>query len=71
MSSKTSKSFSAVVLIVTIALLALDVAIPDFSITETHITFIGMLLGTFGLGGIYVKAIKEGFGRYKDFKNKG
>lgn len=67
---KQRKVFPAITFLVVIALLAIDVYFPDFEITETHIHYVGLLLSTFGLGGVYLKAIEKGFEKYREFKDK-
>ncbi len=69
MASKTTKAIPFIIIIITSGFLAVDV-FTEFVITDKHIEVLIMMMGTFGLGGIYKTAITKGFEAYKKIKEK-
>lgn len=69
MASKTTKSIPFIVLFIVGGMMAVDM-FTEFEITQIHIDFIGYLLVTMGLGGIYKTVPTKAFEMYKKLKEK-
>lgn len=54
------------VLVVTFGLSVFGV----YEVSETEIEFVMILTGTFGMGGLYKKAIREGFSKFRQIKDE-
>jgi len=41
-----------------------------YEVSDTEIEFVIILAGTFGMGGLYKEAIREGFSKFKQIKEE-
>ncbi|QMU53516.1 MAG: hypothetical protein GKS07_10910 [Nitrosopumilus sp.] len=66
---KLSKVFPVITFVVVIGSLGLSM-FDIYEVGDTEIEFIMILVGTFGMGGLYKQAIKDGFSKFREIKEK-
>ncbi len=66
---KLSKVFPVITFLVVVGSLGLS-TFDLYEVTDVEMNFIMILVGSFGMGGLYKDAIRKGFAQYKEIKSK-
>ena len=66
---KPSIVFPAITFVVSVVTFGLSI-FGVYEVSDTEIEFVIILVGTFGMGGLYKEAIREGFSKFKQIKEE-